>query len=207
MLKKIILGVLGLVLLLVVGFCVVVAMQPSEYSISRSATIDAPPEVVFAQVNDFHKWEEWSPWAKLDPNSRATFAGPTSGEGANFHWSGNDEVGEGQMTITKSDPHKQIVIKLEFVRPMEDTCETVFDLTPHKSGEQTHVSWTMRGKNNFTGRAVCMFMDMDAMLGGYFEQGLASMKAIAEKEATAGKDDGAEKPASETSGEESSTKE
>jgi uncharacterized protein YndB with AHSA1/START domain len=99
MAKKFILGVLGLVLLLVVVFCVVVAMQPADYSISRSVTIDAPPEVVFAQVNDFHQWEAWSPWIELDPDAKETFEGPTSGEGAKFGWNGNDKVGEVQMTI------------------------------------------------------------------------------------------------------------
>ncbi len=63
MLKKILIGLAVLVAL----FVVVVALQPSEFQVERTATIAAPPADVFAQVNDLHKWDAWSPWAKLDP--------------------------------------------------------------------------------------------------------------------------------------------
>src|ERR1041384_401440 len=85
--------------LVVVAFLGYVAAQPPESRITRSATIAAPPATVFAQVNDFHKWEAWSPWAKLDPNAKNSFEGPTSGEGAKFAWDGNGDVGAGNMTI------------------------------------------------------------------------------------------------------------
>src|SRR5579862_2385561 len=98
MLKLILLSLLALVVI----FVVVVAMQPAEFKVSRSATIAAPPAAVFAQVNDFHKWEAWSPWAKKDPNAKATYDGPSSGPGAGYGWAGNNEVGEGRMTIKDS---------------------------------------------------------------------------------------------------------
>jgi hypothetical protein len=81
----------------------------------------APPAVPFAQVNDFHNWQEWSPWAKLDPNAKNSFEGPTSGEGAAFRWAGNAEVGEGVMTITEAREPGLVRLKLEFKKPMEDT--------------------------------------------------------------------------------------
>jgi hypothetical protein len=63
MLIKILVGLVAIVIV----FVGVVALQPSDFRIVRTATISAPPEVVFSQVNDFHKWEAWSPWAKMDP--------------------------------------------------------------------------------------------------------------------------------------------
>lgn len=71
---------------------VVVAVQPDEMKVTRSAKMAAPPARVFAEVNDYHKWEAWSPWAKLDPNAKTTFEGPDAGTGAKFSWSGNSKV-------------------------------------------------------------------------------------------------------------------
>lgn len=181
MLKKILISVPLVLLLLVGGFAAVVAMQPSEYKITRSTEMAAPPEKVFEQVHDFHNWDAWSPWARLDPNAKNSFDGPTAGKGAKFGWSGNDEIGEGHMTILESRPAELISIDLVFVRPMQDSALTEF--TFHPSGDQTNVTWTMSGQHTFMSKAFCMFMNMDKMLGGDFEKGLASMKKIVESEA------------------------
>jgi hypothetical protein len=168
---------LGLALLLAI-FLIVVALQPDEFRISRSAAIAATPQQVFAQVNDFHKWEAWSPWAKLDPNAKSTFEGPPAGEGAVFSWAGNSEVGEGRMTLTQSRPSELIRIKLDFVKPMEGTSDVEFTFKPENNG--TRVTWSMSGRNNFISKAVCLFLNQDKMLGGYFEKGLANLKSVAE---------------------------
>ena len=163
---------------LLVIFLIVVALQPADYKITRSATISAPPSAVFAQVNDFHKWEAWSPWAKLDPSVKNTFEGSPAGKGAIFKWVGNDKVGEGQMTVTDSKPDEQILIDLHFIKPFESSCLTEFTFKP--DGDKTNVTWTMSGHNGFISKAFCLFMNMDKMVGGDFEKGLASMKTVAE---------------------------
>jgi uncharacterized protein YndB with AHSA1/START domain len=167
----------GLALLLAI-FLIVVALQPDEFRISRSAAVAAAPQQVFEQVNDFHKWEAWSPWAKLDPNAKATFEGPPTGEGAVFIWAGNSEVGEGRMTVTQSRPNELIRIKLDFVKPMEGTSDVEFTFKPQN--DDTVVTWTMSGRNNFIGKAICLIMNQDKMIGGYFEKGLANLKSVAE---------------------------
>src|SRR3954468_10305974 len=126
MVKKIIVRTLLVVVVLVAVFAGVVAIQPADYRIERSAAITAPPPVVFAQVNDFHNWEAWSPWAKLDPACKNSFEGPAAGTGAKFAWSGNDKVGGGRMTIADSRPSDLVTIKLEFVKPFASTCDTEF---------------------------------------------------------------------------------
>ena len=101
MLRKILIALAALILL----FVVVVAMQPSELHVERTAEIAAPQGEVFAQVNDFHKWEAWSPWAKLDPAAKVAFEGPPeAGQGTVMTWAGNDQVGEGKMTLVESRP-------------------------------------------------------------------------------------------------------
>ncbi|HVY41444.1 MAG TPA: SRPBCC family protein [Hyphomicrobiaceae bacterium] len=168
-----------LALVAIVGvFAAVVAMQPPDYRIARSATIAARPTNVFTHVNDFHKWEAWSPWAKLDPAAKATFEGAPAGKGAIFKWAGNSEVGEGTMTVTESRPGELVRIKLDFVKPMVDTSTAEFTFKPE--GNQTVVTWAMMGESGFIGRAICMFFNRDKVVGSYFEKGLANLKAVAE---------------------------
>jgi len=173
--------ILMAIVVIVVGLVVVVAMQPADFSVTRSTQIAAPPATVFAQVNDFHNWEAWSPWAKLDPNMQTTYEGAAEGTGAIYSWVGNSEVGEGRMEITDSRPSEQVTIDLEFIKPFAATNTTVFDFQP--VGDQTEVTWTMSGKNGFVAKAMCLFMDMDGMVGGDFEKGLAKMKEVSEQKA------------------------
>jgi hypothetical protein len=181
MIKKILLYGIAVIVLIITIFCVVVAMQPAHYTVQRSASINAPASIVFAHVNDFHKWDAWSPWAKLDPNMKTSFEGAPAGAGAVYGWTGNSDVGEGRMTITDSKPSESIKIKLEFIKPFTQTALTNFDFKPQ--GNQTAVTWTMDGENNFVGKAFCLFINMDKMVGADFEKGLAQMKTISEKAA------------------------
>jgi hypothetical protein len=164
--------------LLVVAFVAYVALQPSDFRVTRTAIIQAPAADVFAHVNNLRKWQDWSPWAKLDPAAKATFEGPAAGPGAVFKWDGNSQVGAGIMTVTESRPAELVRIQLDFVKPMAGTSTTEFTFKPQ--GNQTMVTWAMFGQNNFVSRAICMFMNQDKMVGGAFEQGLANMKVIVE---------------------------
>ena len=150
---------------IVIVFVAVVAMQPSEFRVARSATIAAPVPVVFAQVNDFHKWPAWSPYDKLDPAMKKAYDGPPAGTGASYSWAGNDHAGVGRATITESRPNEVVRIKLDFERPFE----------------RTVVEWRLNGNNSFVSKAVHLFMNMDKMVGGQFEDGLAQLKSVAEK--------------------------
>jgi hypothetical protein len=157
MLKKILIALLAIVAI----FVVVVAMQPAEYRVERSATIAAPTSIVFGQVNDFHKWDAWSPWAKLDPNAKMTFEGPESGTGAIAKWSGNDQVGEGQMTLAESKPDELVKIKVEFKKPFEG-------------------STNMYGDHDFVGKAFCLILNGKKMMGEDIEKGLTNLKFMVE---------------------------
>ena len=174
MFKKILI-VLAVIILV---FVIIIARQPAEFRIARSTIITAPPAMVFAQVNDFHKWEGWNPWGKIDPAMKQTYEGAPAGVGAIYTWAGNKEVGEGRMTITESRPNDLIQVQLEFFKPFAATSIAEFTFKPE--GRQTAVTWSMFGKNNFMAKSIHLFMDMDKMIGGQFEKGLASMKAIVE---------------------------
>lgn len=164
-------------------FAIVVAFQPEDFKITRSQKINAAPFVVFAKVNVLNKWQDWSPWAKLDPNVKNTYSGPESGEGAVFHWVGNNDVGEGRMTIIESKGNEVVKIKLEFLKPFQATNETEFNFSYEE--DVTTVVWSMSGKRSFMEKAFNLLFNMDSIVGVDFEKGLAAMKISAESEPSA----------------------
>lgn len=173
MLKKLLLG-LGAVLAVLV---VVIASRPSHFRVERTLTMAVPSELPFALVNDFRQWSHWSPYEKMDPTVRKTFSGPASGVGAKYHWVG-DKIGEGEMTLTDVQPNERIVINLEFIKPFASTNTATFEFVP--AGGSTAVTWRMEGEYNIVSKAFGLFMDMDAMFGQHFTDGLTAMKATAE---------------------------
>ena len=178
MLRKILVGVAVVLVVL----ALVIATRPATFHVERSAVMAAPPEVAFAQVNDFHAWEAWSPWAKLDPQMKTAYSGPGSGIGAGYYWNG-DKTGEGRMTVERSDRPAAIGIKLEFLKPFQATNQTLFTFAAVPEG--TKVTWSMDGVNNFMSKAMSLVMDMDKMVGPDFEKGLASMATVAKADADA----------------------
>ncbi|MEX2015188.1 MAG: SRPBCC family protein [Candidatus Hydrogenedentales bacterium] len=171
-------GVLLVIAAVIVVFLIVVAMRPGQFRISRAATMAAPPAAVFQHVNDLHRWDAWSPWAKRDPNMKVTYSGAEAGTGARYAWVGNKDVGEGSMTITDSRSNERVVIQLEFMKPFRASNTADFLFEPVDG--QTRVTWTMTGKNNFMFKTMGLFMNMDKMIGNDFEKGLAVLKAIVE---------------------------
>jgi len=163
---------------IIAAFVILVATRPAEFRIVRTATMAAPAATVFAQVNDFHNWVSWSPWEKLDPALKRTYEGAAAGTGAVYSWDGNKQVGAGRITLTDGRPSERITFKLEFLRPFKSTYATEF--TFKSEGNQTVVAWNMFGQNNFLSKAFGLFMNMDKMVGGDFEKGLANMKAVVE---------------------------
>src|SRR5262249_18024792 len=155
-----------------------IATRPEDFRIERSARISAPPDAVFSIINDLRQWGRWSPYDKRDPNMKKTFEGPSAGPGAMYSWNGNNDVGEGRLTILESKPGELVSMKLEFSRPFKANNQVNFKLAPSDGG--TRVSWIMDGKNNFITKAMSIFMDMDKMVGKDFEQGLANLNTLAQ---------------------------
>jgi uncharacterized protein YndB with AHSA1/START domain len=174
MLKKIVLVLIAVV----IGFLVFALTRPATYRVQRTVEIQATPEAVYDQLEDFRAWSRWSPWEKLDPQMKKSFSGPERGVGATYAWQGNDKVGTGRMTITKSDRPRDIECRLEFLKPFEAVSQTSMQLQPR--GAVTHVTWTMTGHNDFTGKVFSVFMNMEKSIGEDFEAGLARLKEITE---------------------------
>lgn len=172
MLKKILI----ILAVLIVAFIIVVATRPDDFRVSRSATIPAPAAAVFEQVNDLHKFQNWSPWAKIDPACRYTYSGPDAGIGASYTWAGNQDVGAGRMTIIESRPNELVRFKLEFLKPFAATNTAELNFKP--AGGGTEVTWSIYGKQSFMMKTFGLFMDFDKMTGTDFEKGLANLKTV-----------------------------
>jgi hypothetical protein len=160
------------------GLAVLVARQPGEFLVRRTATMAAAPPAVFAQVNDFRRWDAWNPWARIDPAMTQTYEGAPAGVGAIYTWAGNNEVGQGRMTIVESRPSDVIRIAMDFVKPLAGTSVAEFTFTPE--GDRTIVTWSMRGEKSFVAKAIHLVMNMDRMIGGQFDKGLAALKSVVE---------------------------
>ena len=167
-----------IVVVLVAGILILAATKPDTFRIERHASIKAPPEKVFAVINDFNRWGAWSPWEKKDPAMKRTF-GATSGKGAVYAWEGNKDVGQGHMEIAESVPSSRVAITLDFVKPFEAHNLVEFTLEP--KGDVTDVKWAMRGDTPYFAKIIHVFINMDSMVGKDFEAGLANLKAAAEK--------------------------
>lgn len=173
MVKKILIGLAVVIAVILVAAC----FQPNTFHVERTVTIAAAPGKIAPHINDFHNWGAWDPWAKMDPSMKVTYSGAASGKGAVYEWQGNGQVGQGRMEITDSTP-SQILIDLDFIKPMSAQDKASFTLTP--KGTSTDVTWAMDGNVPFVGKIFHLFMNMDKMVGGQFERGLGDLKAAAE---------------------------
>lgn len=170
--------ILIIAVVLVVGLIVFAASRPDTFIITRDINIEAPPAKIFDQINDFHKWSAWSPWAKMDPAMKYSFSGPDGGKGAIYEWEGNKKVGNGRMKIMQSQEPFKIVIKLDFFSPFE--AHNTAEFTLESKGSMTHVNWDMYGPSPFMSKLMGLFFNMDKMVGKDFETGLTNLKSVAE---------------------------
>ena len=174
-----IVGVVAVVILAVLAFAYT---RPDTFRVERSVTIKAPPQKVFDAISDFHRWTEWSPWENIDPGLTRTYSGAPRGVGTVYDWTGNSKVGTGRMEITGAAAPSKIVIKLDFLKPMEAHNTAEFTIEPQGGGKEegVRVTWAMFGPALFMGKLMTVFISMDRMVGGSFEQGLANLKRISE---------------------------
>ncbi len=166
------------VVVLIAAVLIFAATRPDTFRVQRATSIKAPPEKIAAVLSDFHVWQAWSPWEKMDPAMKRSYSGAAKGKGAVYAWEGNKDVGQGRMEITETTPTR-VAMDLDFVKPFAAHNKVVFTLSPQ--GDATEVSWDMQGPLPYVAKLVHVFLDMDGMVGKQFETGLANLKAVAEK--------------------------
>jgi uncharacterized protein YndB with AHSA1/START domain len=178
MLKTIVIAALGIG----VGLCGILVhatTKPDSFTVQRSTTVKAPPEKIFALIDDLHGWGAWSPYEKKDPDMKRAFSGAPAGKGAVYEWDGDKDVGKGRMEIVDTATPSKIVIKLDFLKPFEGHNTAEFTMVP--AGDSTAVTWAMYGPSPYVAKVMTTFVNMDTMIGRDFEVGLANLKTLAEK--------------------------
>jgi hypothetical protein len=166
--------------LVVAGFLLYATTRPDTFRVQRTASVNAPPEAIFPLINDYRNWVQWSPYEHRDPALKRTFSGPAAGRGAVYAWEGNKNVGSGRMEIIDTAPPNKVIIKLDFFAPFKANNVAEFTLEP--KGATTDVTWAMRGPLPYVGKILHMIINCDKMVGNDFTAGLASMKAVAERQ-------------------------
>jgi hypothetical protein len=172
------------VIVIVIALAIVVilvraATKPDTFSVQRSITIDAPREKILALINDFHRWQSWSPYEGKDPAMKRTYSGASSGNGAIYEWNGNRNIGSGRMEILDTAPGKTS-IKLDFFTPFEG--HNIAEFAALSQGHTTNLTWSMHGPAPLMSRVMQVFINLDHMIGKDFETGLANLKRVAEAE-------------------------
>lgn len=155
------------------------ATKPDSYTVSRSQVINAPAEQLYAIINAPREFERWSPYQARDPQLKNTYSGPASGVGARVEFAGNKHVDEGTVEIVGSTAPSEVKMRLTMVRPFSARNDVTYSLKPDAGG--TEVTWAMHAKAPYLVKVMSVFMDMDKMIGGDFADGLARLKALAEK--------------------------
>jgi uncharacterized protein YndB with AHSA1/START domain len=177
MIKKVVIALFILLAIL----ATYAAVKPAEYTISRETTINAPAEAIFPYLNNPKLAEQWAPWMEIDPKATMTTSGPESGVGSVSSWVSETQLGTGSATIVESVPNERVGIKLAYSKPMAMEQDSLYLIT--STGGQSVVTWKVSGKNTFMGRFMCLFVDMDKMVGAMFEKGLSNLKKLIETKA------------------------
>ena len=168
------------VVIVLIGLVLAIAQsRPNEFTVQRTVRIAAPPERIYPDIVDFHRWPGWSPWERMDPAMQKTYTGAASGRGAVYEWAGNSKVGQGRMEITDATAPTSVTVKLDFMKPFETHNTARFTLVP--AGESTDVTWSMFGSSPLMIKLMSVFFDMDKLVGKDFERGLATLKTLAER--------------------------
>jgi carbon monoxide dehydrogenase subunit G len=169
-----------LIALALAGFLLYASRRPDTFRVQRTARVNAPAEAIFPLINDYRNWALWSPYEHRDPALQRTFSGPPAGPGAIYAWEGNRNVGSGRMEIVDTAPPNRVIIKLDFFKPFK--ASNVAEFTLESRGAATDVTWAMHGPVPLLGKVMHMIIDCDKMVGKDFADGLASMKAAAERQ-------------------------
>ena len=158
---------------------VLAAFKPDTFTVQRSLAINASPDRIFPFINDYGRWPAWSPYETKDPQMNRTLSAVTAGRGATYAWEGDSNVGAGNMAIVDSVPPSKVGIRLNMRKPISASNDVTFTLAPQ--GDTTNVTWAMQGPVPYFAKIIHVFFNMDKMVGGDMEAGLAKLKAVAEK--------------------------
>jgi uncharacterized protein YndB with AHSA1/START domain len=168
-----------IIVILIAAVLIFAATRPDSFRVQRSASIKAPPEKIFALINDLQSMQTWSAWEKVDPAMKRKHSGAASGQGAVYEWESNKDIGQGRMEITEASPPSKITIKMDFIKPF--AAQNTMEFAMQAEGRSTRVTQAIFGPSPYISKLMGIVFNMDKMIGGKFEESLAELKTIAER--------------------------
>ena len=168
----------AIVAIALAALLIYVSTRPDSFRVERSRAIHATAEQLFSLLNDFHAWEAWSPWEKIDPAVKRTYSGAENGVGAIYGWIGNRQVGEGRMEILSITPNFKLQIQIDFFKPF--AAQNTIEFTLVQQDDVTTVTQVMFGPSNFTSKLMGLCFSMDKMIGSKFDEGLQNIQRTVE---------------------------
>ena len=167
---------------IVIIILVLAAIVPSDFEVEREVTINRSNTEVFEYTKYLKNQEQFSVWAKMDPNMKREFTGVDGTAGFISAWeSDNPDVGKGEQEITKVDDGKRIDYQLRFLEPFEST-SNAYMIFNGLDSTTTSIKWGFEGGMPYPMGLMLLFMDMDAELGKDLQDGLDNLKGILERQ-------------------------
>lgn len=146
-----------------------------KYHIERSTEINADLTTVKGLVADFTKWESWSPWTVVEPDTKTTIEGTAGEAGHTMTWEGAIN-GSGTNTLTNNESNT-LTYDLVFMKPFKSQATTTFLF--EETGSGTKVTWTMDSTLPFF--LFFLVNMMKVLIGMDYDRGLRMLKEVAEK--------------------------
>lgn len=164
----------------VITLLVVAAFLPKTYKVEREIKVEQKVEHVFGFLKMLKNQDQFSAWAKMDPDMKKEFRGDDGTVGFVSSWtSDKKEVGRGEQEILKIEAGKRIDYELRFFEPFEAKDHAF--ITTEPAGENaTTVIWGFDGKMKYPMNIMLLVMDMEKMLGDQLTEGLDNLKNVLE---------------------------
>lgn len=164
-----------LILIFFIGSAIYIAVQPNEFEVKRSRTIDVPAAVIYDNVVDFKNWEAWSPWVEKDSETKIFLGKQTKGVDGSYQW--EDSHGRGSMKTLKTSPNKSITLQMQYDNQKPSIVNWEFASIQN---DKTNVTWTIKSEQiPFLFKAYgIMNGGFDNIIGPYFERGLEKLDSV-----------------------------
>ncbi len=175
----------AILLAILVGVVAVMASRrPDTFRFARSVQIAARPEQLFPLIADLHHMNTWNPYALRETSGTGSYSGPGSGRGARYDFTGS-KSGTGHIEILDAKPNTSVAMRLFMTKPFKADNQVEFTLKPEGPATvvtpTTAVTWAMSGNQPLIAKIMTLFIDCEKMVGKDFDEGLANLKAIAER--------------------------
>lgn len=169
-----------IVIILIIGlFFIIPLFLDTEYNLKRTILVNAEKEKVKNYMGNFDNFQEWSPWAEMDDDMEVEISGKPGTVGSKYEWEGNEDVGEGVMTITDVS-NDTVKIQLVFEEPFESESPTYYAFKDIDG--KTEVTWYMEGEMAYPWNIMGLFFSMEDAIGKDFEKGLEKLKTAVEEQ-------------------------